>query len=120
MVESATALTVAFLPNIGTTELLIILVVVLILFGAEEASRAGEGMGKSIKEFKKATSEIEDEVRTAIEATEPDFQRSITGFLPSPEGTDHRGKFPKGACRTKDNRILGFSLLFLQLSQKVD
>ncbi len=85
MVESATALTVAFLPNIGTTELLIILVVVLILFGAKKLPELARGMGKSIKEFKKATSEIEDEVRTAIEATEPDSKDQSPDSSPPPK-----------------------------------
>ncbi|AWT60300.1 MAG: Sec-independent protein translocase protein TatA [Candidatus Moanabacter tarae] len=73
MVESLTpSQLVAFLPNIGTTELIIIFFVVLLLFGAKKLPELARGMGKSIKEFKKATSEIEDEVRTAIESSDTD------------------------------------------------
>ncbi len=47
--------------GLGMTELLIILVVVLIIFGAGKLSEIGEGLGKGIKSFKKSVSG-EDEI----------------------------------------------------------
>ena len=41
----------------GGPELLIILVIVLILFGAKKIPELASGLGKGIKEFKKATRE---------------------------------------------------------------
>ncbi len=48
--------------NIGTTELLLILAVVLVFFGSKKIPELAQGLGKGIREFKKATREIEDDV----------------------------------------------------------
>jgi sec-independent protein translocase protein TatA len=47
--------------GIGGQELLLILVIVLLLFGAKKLPELARGMGKGIKEFKKAQNEDEDE-----------------------------------------------------------
>lgn len=47
-----------FLGPVGPMELLLILLVVLIIFGAGRLPEIGEGLGKGIKSFKKA---IKDE-----------------------------------------------------------
>jgi sec-independent protein translocase protein TatA len=46
--------------GIGIPELLIILVIVLIIFGANKLPEIGSGMGRAIKNFKKATGEPEE------------------------------------------------------------
>lgn len=46
--------------GIGIPELLVILVIVLVIFGANRLPEIGAGMGKAIKNFKKATSEPEE------------------------------------------------------------
>ncbi len=43
--------------GLGTTELIIILVIVVILFGASRLPQIGRGIGEAIRNFKKATSE---------------------------------------------------------------
>ncbi len=43
--------------GIGMPELLIILVIIMIIFGAGKLPEIGAGLGKGIKNFKKATSE---------------------------------------------------------------
>ena len=48
--------------NLGTTEILLILLVVLIFFGAKKIPELAQGLGKGIREFKKATRDVEDEV----------------------------------------------------------
>jgi sec-independent protein translocase protein TatA len=47
--------------GLGATELIIILVIVLIIFGAGKLPEIGAGIGKGIKNFKKATSEDDSE-----------------------------------------------------------
>jgi sec-independent protein translocase protein TatA len=49
--------------GIGMPELIIILVIILIIFGAGKLPEIGAGLGKGIKNFKKATKEakIEDQ-----------------------------------------------------------
>lgn len=46
--------------GIGMPELIVILVIVLIIFGAGKLPEIGAGMGKAIKNFKKATQEVPD------------------------------------------------------------
>jgi sec-independent protein translocase protein TatA len=43
--------------GLGPTELIIILVIVVILFGATRLPEIGKGIGEAIKNFKKSTSE---------------------------------------------------------------
>ena len=45
--------------NIGFPELLIILLIVLLLFGAKRLPDIARGLGKSLHEFKKGLKEIE-------------------------------------------------------------
>ena len=47
--------------GIGMPELLIILVIILIIFGAGKLPQIGEGLGKGIKNFRKATKDKEQE-----------------------------------------------------------
>ncbi|WP_211251902.1 twin-arginine translocase TatA/TatE family subunit [Desulfobacter vibrioformis] len=47
--------------GIGMPELIIILVIILIIFGAGKLPEIGAGLGKGIKNFKKATSEPIDD-----------------------------------------------------------
>ncbi|MCG6895466.1 MAG: twin-arginine translocase TatA/TatE family subunit [Desulfobacteraceae bacterium] len=47
--------------GIGMPELIIILVIILIIFGAGKLPEIGAGMGKAIKSFKSATAEEEKE-----------------------------------------------------------
>ncbi|UCD34083.1 MAG: twin-arginine translocase TatA/TatE family subunit [Nitrospiraceae bacterium] len=43
--------------GLGATELIIILVIVIILFGASRLPEIGRGIGEAIRNFKKSTSE---------------------------------------------------------------
>jgi TatA/E family protein of Tat protein translocase len=61
----------AFIEGIGGPELLLIMFVVLLLFGANRLPDLARGMGKAIREFKKATSGVEQEVRRAMEDPPP-------------------------------------------------
>jgi sec-independent protein translocase protein TatA len=51
--------------------LLILLVVVLIIFGPGRLPELGAGLGKAMREFRKATSEITNEVTTATKPEPP-------------------------------------------------
>jgi len=46
--------------GIGMTESIVILVIVLIIFGAKKLPQIGEGLGKGIRNFKNATKEKEE------------------------------------------------------------
>ena len=47
--------------GLGPWELVLIFLVVLLIFGAKRIPEIAQGLGKGIKEFKKAASEISDE-----------------------------------------------------------
>lgn len=56
--------------SLGFTELILILVIVLIIFGAGKLPQLGEGLGKAIKGFKKSVHEadaIEAEAQAAAQ-----------------------------------------------------
>jgi sec-independent protein translocase protein TatA len=48
--------------NLGPTEMIFILVVLLVLFGAKRLPELGSGLGKGIREFKKSMREINTEI----------------------------------------------------------
>ena len=50
-------------------ELIIVLTIILIFFGAKRLPEIGSGMGKSIVEFRKATNELSDEESGRASAT---------------------------------------------------
>ena len=45
------------MPNIGPTELILILVIVIIVFGVGRLGDVGSALGKGIREFRNATKE---------------------------------------------------------------
>ncbi|MBI4685380.1 MAG: twin-arginine translocase TatA/TatE family subunit [Nitrospirae bacterium] len=46
--------------GLGMQELIVILIIVLVLFGASRLPQIGEGVGKAIRNFKKSMSEPEE------------------------------------------------------------
>ena len=48
--------------GLGGQELILILLIILLLFGAKKLPELARGLGKGMKEFKKAQREIEEEV----------------------------------------------------------
>jgi sec-independent protein translocase protein TatA len=56
--------------NIGTTELILILLIVLIVFGVGKLPQIGSALGTAIRDFRKAQKEIDttiDEVKQDID-----------------------------------------------------
>lgn len=49
--------------QIGTTEIIIIAVVLLVLFGSRFLPKAGKNLGESEKEIKKATKELKEVIK---------------------------------------------------------
>src|SRR5947208_15959363 len=51
--------------NLGGPDLLVILVIILVLFGAKKLPELARGLGQAIKEFQKAKDEFTDELHKA-------------------------------------------------------
>jgi TatA/E family protein of Tat protein translocase len=49
--------------GLGTTELIIIMFIILLVFGAKKLPELAKGLGKGIREFKKASNDIQDELK---------------------------------------------------------
>ncbi len=49
--------------NMGMGELLIILLVVLVLFGSKKIPDLAQGLGKGIREFKKAMRDVQEDIK---------------------------------------------------------
>jgi sec-independent protein translocase protein TatA len=47
----------------GLPEILLILFILLLLFGAKKLPEIAKGMGKSVKEFKKGMKDIEEDIK---------------------------------------------------------
>lgn len=61
----------AFLGGLGGWEILLILMVLLIFFGAKKIPELAKGLGKGIKEFKNATNEIKEEIEEGVKDLDP-------------------------------------------------
>lgn len=82
----------AFLQNLSSWEIILIFLVVLLFFGAKRLPDLFRSFGKSLKEFKKATSDIEDDIRTAMdeeaEETKPSSPAAKTEATTDPKEVD--------------------------------
>lgn len=58
---------IMFAGFFGGWEIVLILAVVLILFGAKKLPELAKGLGQGIKEFKKATRDVTDEIHNAMD-----------------------------------------------------
>ncbi len=56
---------------LGIPELIIILVIVILIFGAGRLPEVGGAVGRSIKEFRKATKDPEEEAKAALNGAAP-------------------------------------------------
>ena len=58
-------------------EIVLILAVVLVLFGAKKLPELAKGLGSGIKEFKKATRDVTDELSSAVNEEPPPPSRKL-------------------------------------------
>ena len=68
--------------NIGGQELILILLIILVLFGARKLPELARGMGQAIKEFQKAKDEFSDELHSAKTEEKQDVRPS-TASIPT-------------------------------------
>ena len=63
--------------GIGGIEVFIILVIALVIFGPQKLPEMGRSIGKAIREFKNAGTEIQDEITKAADAIDEDTEPNI-------------------------------------------
>lgn len=51
--------------NLGAPEIIVIVLIILLLFGAKKIPELAQGLGKGLKEFKKSMKDVEEEITTA-------------------------------------------------------
>lgn len=61
----------AFLEGVGGMEMLLVFVIGLLLFGGKGMPDMARTLGKAIREFKKATAGVEDQLKRALEEPPP-------------------------------------------------
>ncbi|MBA4406092.1 twin-arginine translocase TatA/TatE family subunit [bacterium] len=49
--------------NLGAGEILLIVLVILILFGSKKIPELAQGIGKGMREFKKALNEVQEDIK---------------------------------------------------------
>ena len=77
----------------GGWEVVLILAVVLILFGAKRLPELAKGLGSGIKEFKKATREVTEEIQNVAE-DKPQPPAKPAATLPQPSQTVSQSSNP--------------------------
>jgi sec-independent protein translocase protein TatA len=71
------------LAFLGWPEIVAILAVVLLLFGAKKLPELARGLGKGINEFKKASRDVQDEIERAIDEPPAPAPRSPSAYPPA-------------------------------------
>ena len=69
--------------NLGGGEIILVLALVLIMFGAKKLPELAKGLGQGIKEFKKATREVTDEIQTSMTEPPPQQQYRLPSSAPA-------------------------------------
>jgi sec-independent protein translocase protein TatA len=85
-----------FLAMLGWPEIVGIMVIVLVLFGARKVPELMRGLGHGIKEFKKATREVQDDIQQALEEEPPPPPRRTPA-----ETSEHAQTVAHGSAQDK-------------------
>jgi TatA/E family protein of Tat protein translocase len=70
------------MPNIGPVELVIILVIALLVIGPGKLPEVGSALGKSIREFRKAASDVQEAVKLDAPAAPTPVAPAVTAVAP--------------------------------------
>ncbi len=60
----------AFIDGLGAPEMILVFIIVLVLFGGNKLPEFARGLGKTLREFKKAAAGVEEEFKRALEEDE--------------------------------------------------
>lgn len=92
--------------NLGFTELLMILIIVLVLFGARRVPEIGASIGKGIREFKKNISDADREIREPIRESLREVRSEVRGEQLSAGDTATSRRTEDEAVRPEPKRLM--------------
>ncbi|HEX8100653.1 MAG TPA: twin-arginine translocase TatA/TatE family subunit [Actinomycetota bacterium] len=69
--------------NIGPTELIVILIIALLVFGPKRLPEVGRSIGRSLREFRRASDEIRGELEQGLNDDEPHATAPTNGAAPT-------------------------------------
>jgi len=79
--------------NMGTSEILLILGVILLLFGGKKMPELARGLGKGIREFKDASEGVKREIHRNINSVQDDLDADLNSNVnknkPADEANTH-------------------------------
>lgn len=78
----------ALFRQLGWPEILIILFLALLIFGAKRLPEIGKSLGKSLREFKGATKGLADDVKSGLEDEEKVAKKAESDGGRAADGTD--------------------------------
>lgn len=86
--------------SIGGPEILLVLVIALLLFGPKRLPELGKSVGRALREFKRASQELQDTIEREVEdikreAPETPSRERPRGALPPPAGAAQPPQPPK-------------------------
>ncbi len=88
--------------SIGMPELIIILVIALIIFGPRKLPELGKSLGKSINEFKKASTELQNTLEQEIKLEEQKEEKArAAAVAPPPTVLEADGTLGQPVSRTE-------------------
>lgn len=78
--------TLLFIGGLGTGEIVLILAVFLLFFGAKKIPQMARGLGEGVREFKNATTRIQEEVQNGVNTEHASPKVTLTSAEAVPEG----------------------------------
>lgn len=83
----------AFIEGVGGPELLLVFFIALLLFGGDKLPALARTLGKSLNELKKASGDVEKEIKRALEEEPAKPSRPVVPAVPAPS-QDSDSAFP--------------------------
>ena len=97
------SVSLAFIDGLGGMEMLLVFVIALLLFGGDKLPGFARSIGKTMREFKKAASGVEEEFKRALEEDERK-ENAKRLPAPSPASADPAAPGPRGFSVSADRK----------------
>jgi sec-independent protein translocase protein TatA len=106
-------------PNIGPFELLIILILALLILGPGKLPDVGAALGKTIREFRKASTDVQESLRVDAPPPTPSAPSSVSP-VPSPSTPPAEPAAPSAQDQEAHIRMLEERLAALEKERQAE